>query len=103
MKSVTRIPCSRSSVLRHAEAIAAINLPRNYPTARHTVIVIRDSFFKQRDVGNQSDSEFVRQIFPLYDDVVLYQPAYFHPLVDETYRYLEARSLLNAANDLSGT
>lgn len=93
------VACEQRDIISNA----AIGLPRNHPAAWHTVIAIRDSFFKQRYVGNQAGPGLVRQIFPLYDDIVLYPPAYFHPSVGEVFRNPEARPLLKAAHIFSGT
>lgn len=82
---------------------AALGFPPNHLAMWHAVAMVKGSFFERRYVGDQAGPGLLVRVVTKYDDVALYPPAYFHPLVGEVRSNPKAVVYLRAAHLFAGT
>lgn len=93
------VACEQQSIISNA----AMGFPRNHPALWHAMAALEESFFDYRSVGDQAGPGLIARTFPLYDDIALLPPEYFHPTVAEVARNPDGRAFTKAAHVFAGT
>jgi hypothetical protein len=82
---------------------AAMGPPANHLAMWHARVMIEESFFERRYVGDQAGPGLLARVVTQYDDVVLYPPAYFHPTVGAPKSNPDADHFRRGAHLFAGT